>query len=355
MEESSGLSEWSGSGLEEITSGTTTSGSQDPPLPVYLTYLSLGFKWTATTIISLMACWVFCTIKTTRSLHKPHNIFVASLMITSVISAVLTCLQSSLMMIGFVTGLGDFISCSIFKFLLLPANVIYFMYVVISVDKVIAIKFPFKHKKIMTSHVIGGIIIITWLFAIATSAHVLFVTDGFTKVAQFGTCNSEGKSFIRNLLSHALPVFVSSVIAVVLNTYLAIKAYQVHKQIQEETRLSGATTSQVKVLKKKQATIKRNWKPMITLMVVVLGSLGIGLFFPLISVSVKILGASEGIFTYLIGTNIGFLVLLINPFVYGLYFKQVHEPMMKMLKGLLCRNKCNTTVVAPQPRRTAWM
>ena len=355
MEESSGFGEVSSSGLE-INPGTITiPGSQDPPLPAYLTYFSLGFKWTATTIILLMAYWVFCAIKNTRSLRKPHNIYVASLMITSMISGVLTCLQCSLMMIGFVTGLGDFISCSMFKFLLFPANVIYFTYVAISVDKVIAIRFPFKHKKIMTSRAIGSIIVITWLLGIATSIHVLFVNDGFTKVAQFGTCISKGKSFISNVLSHALPIFVSSVIAVILNIYLAIKAYQVHKQIQEETRLSGTSTSELKALKKKQAAIKKNWKPMITLMVVVLGSLGIGLFFPLISIAVKILGASEGILTYAIGSNIGYLVLLINPFVYGLYFKQVREPMMKTLRGLLCRNKCNTAVVAPQPQRTAWM
>jgi len=352
MEESSGFSEVSSSGLE-ITPGTTTT--TDTPLPEYLTYLSLGFKWTATMIILLMACWVFCAIKNTRSLHKPHNIFVASLMITGMISAVLTCLQSSLMMIGFVTGLGDFISCSMFKFLRFPASVIYFTYIAISIDKVISIGFPFKHKKIMTPRAIGGIIVVTWLLAIATSIHVLFFNDGFTKVSQFGTCNPKGKSYISSLLNHGLPIFASSVIAAILNIYLAIKAYQVHKKIQEETRLSGAITSELKALKKRQAFIKMNWKPMITLMVVVLGSLGIGIFFPLISIAVKILGASKEISAYFIGSNIGYLVLLINPFVYGLYFKQVREPMMKTLRGFLCMDQCNTAIVAPQPRRTAWM
>jgi len=148
---------------------------------------------------------------------------------------------------------------------------------------------------------------------------------------------------------------LSSVIAVAINIYLAIKAYQVHKQIWEETKLSGCSASQLKALKKKQAVIKKNWKPMITLMVVALGSLGIGLLFPLISIPLTILGTSEGILSYLVGPNIGYLVLLINPFVYGLYFKQVREPMIKTLKNVLCRNKLNSAVVAPQPRRTAWM
>jgi len=46
-------------------------------LPAYLAYLSLGFKFIFTVIIMLMAGWIIVTIKTTTSLHKTHNIYVA--------------------------------------------------------------------------------------------------------------------------------------------------------------------------------------------------------------------------------------------------------------------------------------
>ena len=50
-------------------------------------------------------------------------------------------------------------------------------------------------------------------------------------------------------------------ITVILDVYLTIKAYQVHKQIQEESKLSGGHTEdndQLKALKKKEAVPLRN-------------------------------------------------------------------------------------------------
>ena len=65
----------SGSGINE---GTDVAESQDFSLPGYFAYLSLGFKVIMTVLILFMAGCVFSTIKSTRKLHKPHDIFVAN-------------------------------------------------------------------------------------------------------------------------------------------------------------------------------------------------------------------------------------------------------------------------------------
>jgi len=53
-----------------------------------------------------------------------------------------------------------------------------------------------------------------------------------------------------------------------------------------------------------------------------------------------------------VAPNIMFITFLLNPIVYGLYFKQVREPMMKKLRSVCCNSKFNTAVVAPMPQRT---
>ena len=68
--------------------GTNTTDDHSVRLPAYLAYLSLGFKVITTVITVIMAGWVIITIKTTRSLCKTHNIFVAQVMATDAISAV---------------------------------------------------------------------------------------------------------------------------------------------------------------------------------------------------------------------------------------------------------------------------
>ena len=88
---------------------TTTTDDDTVHLPAYLAYLSLGFKAISTVIIVLMAGWVIITIKTTRSLHKIHNIYVAHLMATDAISALMGLLLTGTIIIGYFTGMGDFI------------------------------------------------------------------------------------------------------------------------------------------------------------------------------------------------------------------------------------------------------
>ena len=99
---------------------TATTDVHSIPLPGFLSYLSLGFKVISTVIIVLMASWVIITIRTTRSLHKAHNIFVAHLMFIDIMFAVTSTLLSGAMTIGYFTGVGDFIGCNVYIFMLYP-------------------------------------------------------------------------------------------------------------------------------------------------------------------------------------------------------------------------------------------
>jgi len=222
-----GSSEMSGSG---ITPGSTTPDHQGPNLPGYLPCLSLMFKWITTLIILMMAGWVVFTIKTTRKLHKPHNIFVAHLMVTDIITTLFNTIVTSIMMTGYATGLGDFINCRVFTFffLILPLMV-YITYLMISVNQVIAIAFPYKHKKIIKCHVIIGSIVAAWLLAILAQVHV-FLNSGYVKVAQYGRCTVRDESTrVIILLTLPLPIATISLTIILLNVYLTYKAFLVQR------------------------------------------------------------------------------------------------------------------------------
>ena len=75
---------------------------------------------------------------------------------------------------------------------------------------------------------------------------------------------------------HLVPLFlVSSVVAVSVNTY---SAYKVYKQIQQEKKMSGAN-SQVAALKEAHTKIKKHFKPIKTLPLVMVGSSSIALLY----------------------------------------------------------------------------
>ena len=361
MEEQDILDDISGdhSGSNQVTS---TTDDYSVHLPAYLSYLSLVFRVTTTIIVVLLAGWVIITIKITRRLQKIHNIFVAHLMAVDVISALVSSLLSGAVMIEYFIGV-DFIDCGVFRFLLFPGVLIDFSFLMISVDKVIAITFPLRHHEIMKPRVVFGIIATKWVLAVMLFTHNLFNPNGFTKVAQFGTCISKDRmSLLNALMTYIVPAFLACLFTVILNIYLTIKAYQIRKKIQEESKLSGGHTrdnDKLKALKKKEASIKKHLKPMITLLVVVLGSTSTGFIFPLLFIPAVFLESPEvyeGVMRYVVAPNIGLIQILLHPLVYGLYFKQVREPMMRLLKGITCPCKCKSAAVAPLPqRRINWL
>ena len=338
--------------------GTATVDDHDIYLPGYLAYFSLAFKIISTVIGVPMAVWVIITIKTTRSLHKTHNIYVAYLMAMDVMYAIPITLLSGAMTIGYFTGLGDFIGCNVFMFMIYPGGIVYLTFLAMSLDKAIAITFPFKHHEVMKPRVVCGILVAKFLLVFMVHSRYLIDASGFTKVAQFGTCiYAHDIGFLEFMITLAIPVFLTSFITVSLDVFLTIKAYQIRKKIQEESKLSGGHSrdnDKLRALKKKEANIKKNLKPMVTLLVVVMGNAIFGLLLPILLIPVALLNSPkvyESVLSHLIFPNVAYATFLIHPFAYALYFKQIREPMMRLLKGITCPCKCKSAAVAPQPQR----
>jgi len=262
-------------------------------LPAYLAYLSLGFKGICTVIIMLMAGWIIVTIKTTRSLHNNNNIYVANLMIASGMGSMIVTSLSVIITISYFIGVKDFISCNVYVFLHFPSFTIQLTILMISIDKVIIIAFLLRHSIIMKPRVVFSIISAMWVSAIVVFVQHLFNSNGFTKVAEFSICHSTESNVI--LLTVGLPLLVNHVLVSFLNIYLTIKAYKIHKQIENEGKLSGGhnrDNDQLKSLKKKQANIRKRLKLMITLLVIILASSFIGLLFPILYLPTVFLGSS---------------------------------------------------------------
>ena len=347
--QSTGLMSISESGLDQ---GTDIADHQDPSLPGYLAYLSLGFKLVAAAVTTLLASQVIATIKATRSLHKPHHIFIANLMVADMMLVLIGCLLSTIMTVGFALGEDDLIDCNLFRLPFVPALVMSFSYAIISGDMVAAIRFPYKYKQTMIPRVIASIIAGSWVLALIPLAPLMFHrVDGFINAAQFGTCLPTGDALIEIFVILTLPVSVSSLVALLFNVYVAVRVYYIHRNIDNETQLSGVSKVD-EVIKQKSARIKKYMKPII---VVMLGGILITISMSLLYL-IKAVAISSpfyhNVMVLIVYTNGFYAVPLLHPFVYGLYFKQIRQPMMKQMKGLLCQS--DTTATAQMPR-IAWM
>ena len=195
------------------------------------------------------------------------------------------------------------------------------------------------------------------LLVVTINVKNLFVSGSFTKVTQFDTCIIRHSTVLETLITVTLPVFLSCVITVSLDVHLTIKAYQICKKIQEESELSGGhrrDNDEFKALKKKEANIKKNLKPVITLLVVVMGNAMFGLLIPILIIPAEYLDSPEvykSVIHIVILPNLAYVAFLLHPFAYALYFKQIRDPMMRLLKRITCPCKCKSAAVAPWPQR----
>ena len=326
-----------------ISQGETTNNSQ---ISGNFSCLSLGLQLIMTIMILLMSGWVVFTIKTTRNLHKSHNIFIANLLVSGIVGSFLQLSFSGVMAIGYAIGVDNLHGCYIKQFLSFPIMVVNFSAVMISTDKVIAIEFPFKHRKVMTCHAVGNAIITSWGLAILLSVDRIFLH--YNDLAEYDNCVSlvvANRS--DNVIVRVLPLALSSLFTISVNIYLSFKAYKIHKQIQKETKLSGDTVT----FKKKLAKLKKDVKPILTLLMVLFGSsLAAKVFILVLNLSTHLFShQTTKEVNQALNQNLMFMVFFIHPIVYGFYFKQIRQPMVRKLKSLFVRNKFHSAVVAPMP------
>jgi len=144
------------------------------------------------------------------------------------------------------------------------------------------------------------------------------------------------------VISFLLPMVISSTIVIILNFHLTIKANKIHKQIEQETSLSGQSKN-VTSLKKKQRIIRQNRKPIITLLhvVVILGSASINMILAVFFFAGRVWITSPAyhdLMEFVIVHNTVLVMRFLYPLVYGLCFKQNDEAYKETCES------CSTTM-----------
>ena len=262
------------SGMDYSGSGTNQEiDDQGSVLAGYVLYLSLVFKMIATTVILLLSGWMVYTIKTTRSLHKPHNIFVANLLVSGMIATLIIFTIHCSMIISFQLGVKQFINyCILYKVVICgPLFVNNVSLIIIAADKVIVITFPSLHKRIMTSCVAVAVIQGTWLIAIILTSYITTIdVDYVTNIPEYGVCIFEGNVYIAVTYISLIPVVVAGILTIILNNQLVVKASLAYRKIETEVKPAGADSQSAKIatLKNKLENITQNTKAITTILVV---------------------------------------------------------------------------------------
>ena len=335
--------------MDDEQSGSTYTLSADSQnIPGYLTYFILVYRLFSAVFVIGMSGLIVSTIIKVRALHNVHNIFIANLMVSNIVVTAATTFQTTGMMFSYIFDIQDLFRCDVLYLLQFPFFVIVYTFVMLSVDKVIAIKFTLRYNSIVTRRRAYIAIAICWiialLFRIIRLIYELTTGIEYDKSSQFGSCFIEQQqSLLVSLFTSIFPIFLACAITIILDVYLSIKAYQMYKKIQKE---SG---EEIEVFKDKLNQIFRQLKPMITLLVTILGSLAITVIASVVYIYAKTLRVeNESYQTFLkhiLVYNLGVLSSIVHPVVYGLYFRDIRRPLCNKVKRIV--QSCKFNAIAP--------
>ena len=272
-------------------------------------------------------------------------------MMADMIGIVLYAFQNIGIMVSYIVGIQDPFRCDVLQFTLFPIMVIMLTFIMLSVEKFIAIKYALRYKAIVTHRRVYQAIAASWiialLFMLIGLIHRLIVGTEYDKLSRFGLCVPKQVSFIEILLNLAAPIFLAFFITITLDIYLSVKAYQVYKRIQKEEGEDRQAS------KDKLNKLLRQLKPLITLLVTVLGSTTIAVIISISYNHTLLTEMEPSLFKRVILPNLPYLDMSLHVIVYSLYFKKIRQPLCRRLKRMVRSFKFNKKMNSISPGQ-AW-
>ena len=351
---------------DEQSGSTDTLGNNSLSITdlrtMYVAYAVLLYRLACTAFIIGMGGLIISTILKTRSLHNIHNILIGNLMVADIVTAIVYTFQTTGMTVSYIIGIQDPFRCDVLYFTLFPIIVIMYTFVMLSVEKFIAIKYALRYKAIVTHRRVYQAIATSWigalLFRFTRLVYELIAGTEYDKSSQFGSCSIEQRSVLVTVFSTIIPLLFAFFMTIILDTYLSIKAYGIYKRVHEENG------GRVQISNDKLNKTLQHLKPMITLLVTILGSLAISVISSSISALITALIAEDNSYQiylkHVLSSNTGYLTMVVHQLVYSLYFKQIRRPLCRRFKRMTRSFKFTNSVSPSQARngrsiRRAWM
>ena len=334
--------------MDDEQSGSTDTFSDDGVgTAVYVDFVNLVYRLASTAFIIGMGSLVISTILKTRSLQNVHNILIINLMVADIDGVVVYAFHNIGATVSYIIGIQDPFRCDVVHFSLFPVIVIMYTFVMLSVEKFIAIKYALRYKAIVTHRRVYRVIAAGWitalLFKFAGLMYEVIVGIEYTKSSRFGFCFANHTiSFLSNVFGMIIPILLSFSITITLDVYLSIKGYQMYMKIQKENGEAKQMSTN------KLNKLLKQLKPMITLLVTILGSTTIAVIISIIYAStVTVEGPS--FLKYVILPNLPYLNKSLHTLVYGLYFRKIRQPLCRRLKRMVrnCKFNKNMNSISP--------
>ena len=178
-------------------------------------------------------------------LHTKYYFFLFFLLVNDVMGVTL---ENSALFIALYIHVADInipISCTALKILEAPSLASQLMFAVLAIDRYIAIKYPFRHRKMMTTKLASGLVIAVWMITVVVYG-ILISATSFRYIPYFAQCEATNKVAIAYVM-RTFSLLCLVVLVIAINAYLYYKILQVNKTQRQNLQLHGNTRTTSKL------------------------------------------------------------------------------------------------------------
>ena len=310
---------------QSFNQSSLSNNTYTEDIPVFVTYLSMAVVLTSAIIVITPAVMVINVIWSTRELHTKYYFFVANLLVTIVANKIVRSVLQNLIVILYLLDLKSDSTYTVLQWLIIPQSTILYLMIILlpitlAAERLIVIAFPFRHKSIMTTKTVAGMLAAMWgLSTILTI--IITVIVPVEIVWPLGLTRWHYTIFPIVVI----PRLTSTVFIIVANVFLQYKITITNRKARENRRLGNE--EEAKRFTKLVQVFQTQVKATITLFLVggvdVIANIMIPVMYAVIYVSVepnKII-----YFEQFLMYPIQFCLLLSHPVLYGLYMKKIRK------------------------------
>ena len=307
-------------------------------VPLVATYLKILLLLITIPATIIPAVVIIHIIRKTEELHTKYCLFLVNLLISDILTTIRYCFEIFIMIL-YLLNIRMYVSDIAYLITSIPQVVTQYCFVLLAIDRVVGVAFPYRYRNIMKLRVVYALIASVWIIA----AVLLFfakILESPYLVWPFGifiTMHYDGPGA---LIVYLLPQVVSAILIVGTNVYLYRTIIQSKKKLENNLKLSGRDEHKVTKLQRLIHNLQMQLES--SLPVFVLGGIDcllnvsrivlfivIIVFFPFSS------GATLSIYSYeFIAKPLQYCQTISHSVTYGIYTKGVKNKLRQYYQRL---------------------
>ena len=311
-------------------SGQSSNGSTDnifSDIPLFATYLKLLLLVIVIPAIVIPASLIIHVIWKNESLHTKYYFFVVNLLVNDIASTPQN-LYEIILMILYLFGVTTDHSDIFYVTMIIPRINLHLSFLLLAIDRVIGVAFPYRHRKIMTTRVVYTLITVAWLIA-AVLAFIAKMSSTMLFVPPLGnfqpSFNPAGSTII------LMSMLMSAVLITVSNAYLFYITTQSNKRLLKNRNLNGREGNEINKAQRLLKALQLQAKP--TASALILGGIDCAMVVLMVILFAVVDTPSfsniTSVYIFQMIYPIEWCQMLSHFFVYGIYMKDIRRCIQK--------------------------